>query len=635
MLQAIRSNVTSWIVKILFAMLVVSFAIWGIGDIFRGGGYESAVGDVGGRPITEMALSREFNREMRRLSPMFGGNMDVQQARRLGVLEQSLQLLVNNALYDIKADDAGIGVGDETIAESIRNNASFRNSLGSFDRGVFEAVIRQSGFDEATFVQLMRGDLTRGQLVSAVTVGAAPPDVLIDTLARYRGEKRLARTLFIPADDFQDIEPPAEDDLVAFHRENESRYMAPEYRAVTAVSMEPEDLAKDIPISDERVREEYDARLADYEVPERRRVQHILTSDEETAKKAHAAVSGGKDFFAVGAEIAGLDEQTMEIGWMGRDELGALFPELVDAAFSVEQNAVSAPVQSPVGWHVLRVPELEAGFTRTFNDVRDELRDALALDIAVDQLNDIIGDVEDTLGGGGTLEDAAETLNLPLVKTAAMDANGETPDGTRAPRRLYPAALREVIFELGAGEESPLTDTPTDGYIVIRVDGVTPTAVRPLADIRDQVDRDVRAERRMAAAKAEAESLTQRLADGATLAELAAERGAEVASPPAVTRDGTGADANLPRPLIAALFGLKEGGTTSAAANIDGRAGHIVARLEAIEEVGGGNSDGAEVRGQIGPRLADDILAQFRNGLAVRTDVSINMDAIDRLFPRQ
>ena len=188
MLQAIRKQTKSWLVGILFGLLILSFAIWGIGDIFRGGGRAIAVAEVGDVRISTVEFSRDFQRQIRQ----FGGRIDSELAHQLGFVDQVLARMVRRTLLDLGAARAGIAIGDDLVRAIIFATPAFHDESGRFDRSLFEQFLFQTGLIEEAYVALLRRDLARGQLTGAVTAGGIAPDRLVDALYRYRREQRVA-----------------------------------------------------------------------------------------------------------------------------------------------------------------------------------------------------------------------------------------------------------------------------------------------------------------------------------------------------------------------------------------------------------------------------------------------------------
>src|SRR5260370_32229010 len=185
---------------------------------------------------------------------------------------------------------------DDLIRNVINATPSFRGSDGRFDRSLFGAVLAANNLTEDQYVALLRHDIPRNDLLHAVTAGAAAPQPVVDVLYRYRNEKRTADIVALPTAGVPDVGQPSEDELKAFYEKHPDLFRAPEYRGFTLVSLDPSDIAKDIEIPEAKLKEEYDQRQAELQIPERRDVEQILAPSEEKAKEAEAALAAGKDW---------------------------------------------------------------------------------------------------------------------------------------------------------------------------------------------------------------------------------------------------------------------------------------------------------------------------------------------------
>ena len=306
MLQSIRTKTASWVVKILFALLVLSFAVWGVEDMFRGGSTSNIVITVEDVEIPAQQVSERLQSEIATLRQRFGQTITTEQARQLGLLDTVIDSMANDAVFLAFARDRGIAVTDEMVREAIAGEPAFRGPDGSFSRDQFVAALRSVGMTEEGYVQTMRRELMRQNVINATLASASAPDVLVDRLYRHRNEKRVADLIFVANSAMQDVAQPTEAELAEFHKSNERRYLAPEYRTVSFVTLTAEALAAETLIPDEELRREYEARAAGYATPETRDLSQMLFSDEEKAKQAATALAGGQDFAAVAQELAGM-----------------------------------------------------------------------------------------------------------------------------------------------------------------------------------------------------------------------------------------------------------------------------------------------------------------------------------------
>lgn len=625
MLTALRTKATSWILKIILGLIAISFAIWGIGDIFRVAPREQPVAEVGSMTILRDQFQSEYRRELNRLRDAFGGRLTAEQARQLGLPEQVLGQMVTRTLYAVHADRMGMTVPDDVVRQAILQEPAFRNSLGQFDRLRFEQILRQNELTEAGYVALLRRDLLRSQVADAVAAGAHVPQTLLERLYRHRAERRVAEVLVVPDASVETPASPDEATLAAFHEEHAERYQAPEYRTVTVIRISPDDLLDEIEVPEEELRAEYEARKSQFETPERRRLSQIVLPDEETARAAAGRLAEGADLAAVAAEAGG--SGPVDLGLVDRR---SILPELAEAAFATPLGQVSQPVESPLGWHILRVEAVEPGSTRAFEEVREELRRELARAEAVDDVIGLANQFEDSLAGGASVEEAAAALNLP-ASAVTTDPAGRTPAGEPAGLLAEQEALRALAFGMEPGAMSPLEATADGGYALLRLDEIRPAATRPLAEVRDQVLADWQAAERARLAAARAEAIAERVRGGADLRSVAEAEGLSVQTSQPFTRRGEGGGA-LVGELAAQLFAIPVGGVVTGR----GANGHLVAELAEIRPADPA-ADAAqleELRGLLRRSMTGDLLAQFGAALRQRIEVTTDAAVLESALPQ-
>jgi peptidyl-prolyl cis-trans isomerase D len=628
MLTALRSKSSKFVLKILFVILIASFAVWGIGDIFRSGGRTMSLIEVGPVTVTQTELQAEYQRQMVQLQSLYGSTFDAETARALGLVNRVVSDVVARSLLAVYTQQIGMRVTDDAVRQVIQGDATFRNDLGQFDRSRFEAWLDRNRMSEGDLVARLRGDIARNQLTASLITGVQAPQSLVGAVHDYRGEQRVAQTLRLAAADMPDVPAPTDAALEAFHLENVDRYQAPEYRALTILRLSPEDLAKEIRIADEEIAAAFESRRHEFDQPEKRHLDQIVFPDEAAAKAAAEKLAAGGDFVEIAREATG--GAPIDLGTVDKNGLAGSFAELADAAFATPAGQVSAPTMTVLGWHLVRVLSVEPARAATLAEHREAVAHDLALEQAHDSIVSIANQLEDELAGGAALEEVGDKLDLPLTKVEAVDATGKTPDGTQVEAVTREPGLASLAFETEAGALSPLSDSTDGGYYVLRVDGITPAATRPLAEVRDQVAIDWLAAERAKAAAEKAASVVEQLNGGTDIATLAAELGREVKTSLPVTRDGEDAAASLDPVAVETLFTLKQGEVATVADGDD----QVILRLTEIRAPadGGDPVATAELRDTLRRDLANDVVSQFMAALQQEVPVSVDQDAIDRLF---
>jgi len=632
MLVNLRKVAGTWVMGIFSFLIIVSFAVWGIGDIFRGR-TKNVVATVGDVEIGGQDLTREYRREIERLSNLTGRAIDSEEARRLNVAQRALDAIVSRTLYNLEGQRLGLAIGDDLLRRTIARTPAFQLTPGVFDPGLFASTLASSGLSEQRYITLLRNDLRRAQLVDSLTGPVVAPRFAAEAIYRFREERRTADFFVVEIASVGAVEEPDEAALAEFHKKNAPRYTAPEYRALTYIAITAEDLVDEIAVSDEELKAEYDDQRDALTVPEKRTIEQILLPTKEAAEAARKRLVEGGDFLAVAKEAAGMSADAVKLGTLARDELAGMIDQsAADDVFGLAAGETSAPVKSAFGWHIFRVTEIEPARTPTLDELRAKLTRAVALRKADDALYRLTNRLDDELGGGATLEEAAQRLDLPLGRVEGVSAAGAGPDGRQVEGLPRAPEFLSTAFSLASGDTSLVTEAKDGGYFVVRVDGVTPETLRPLAEVRDQVAADWRTARRGEIARERAAEAAKRINEGVEIAAIADEMGAELLASAAMRRDGNGAGRAFSPLVISDLFALDVGKAASGPTSTG--EGYVVARLSnvIVPDPTADKEAIAKLRESLRNGIASDVTIAYRRYLETRYPVTIDEAAVALMF---
>lgn len=626
MQSGFRRLLAKWTTIALFALLIASFALWGIGDIFRGGGGSTAVIQVGEAEITETEFARTFQREFNRVRQQLGGELDLETARNMGLVDQIVRQAITRKLFSRQAGEMGLVVGEPQIVQQIRRQPAFQNSLGQFDRRSFETALRRGGMSEAQYVELIRDDIQRQQLVEAATGALRVPDPLARALFSYRNERRVATYAAIPRDRFQ-VPDPNESALRSYYEEHGDAFMAPAHREITLIDIRVRAFTDEVKVDEDALRDAYEARKGQFGEPARRRLAQMIFDDRGTAATAAQRARGGADFDAVARELTG--EAAIDLGMNTREDL---LPALREPVFALDAGEVSAPIESALGWHVVKVSEVQEAVEPSFAAVRDELRRELARDKAVDSLVALANELDDSLAGGASLEQAADGLGLNVRHIPAVTRAGETPAGEPVADLPQQEAFLEAAFNTPEGQQSLLQETDAGGYFVLRVDGVTPPRRMPFEEVRGQVRERYLRDQRQGRARDLAARIAEAVEAGTPLAQAARTNGLEVATSRPLARSGNRDAAPAERAIAGRIFDVGPDAPVTAETDT----GMVVATLDEVQAPDP-SSRPAELRSlrqSLDSAMENDVLAQFAEALRQSHEVRVNQTRLDQIVNR-
>jgi peptidyl-prolyl cis-trans isomerase D len=621
MLQTMRHLAQSWIFKTLMLFLVISFSIWGIGDIFRGNPLQRTVAKSGKMSITVQVLDHAFEQALARARQMFGPDLTPEQARQMGLLDQTLDNLIEHADIEQDVDKLGIDVSDQTLLDQLAMRPQFRDKDGHFDKKLLRQMVANSGMSERGFLDTARKEMAQQQLFDALQSDGKIPQTIVDNIYRARGQKRILDVVTVKNASFTDIPAPDAEVLNAFYQQNAAKFVAPEYRGLTIAILSTDDLAKDITISDEDLKKEYDTRATELARPERRDLVQVVLQDEGAAKQlASAAKSGGN--LAAAAKSKGHDAVPLD-----QVDQKTLLPELAKSAFALQAGQVSEPIKSSLGWHVVQVKKIYAAGTPDFDSAKDQLRVTMKHDQAIESATRLVNQLDDQLAAGHALEDIADGMKLRLVKIPAVDANGKMPDGADPVELPDREDVLKAAFGQASGETSPVLDDRKGDYIVVRTDEVATAAVPPFDKIKDRVTAEWKAAEQAKRSEAEADQIVKAMRDGKPAASFAAQKGVEVRVSKPVSLLGD-TDADLPQTVLPQVFKMKKGEVV--AMPLPDR--QLILRLtDLVDADPAGNAAWSRVAGELQGQMPNELTDQYIKYLRVIFPVEIDRNLLDSL----
>ncbi|MCU0987373.1 MAG: peptidyl-prolyl cis-trans isomerase [Acetobacteraceae bacterium] len=622
MLSAMRGWLNSWVAKGLFGLLILSFAVWGIGDFVTGrGGVPTSVATVGGRDVSMAEATEAYRRELTALQRSFGAGFEPTAPLRQRIAEEAVNRLVTLTAIGEEASARGVAVTDEALREVVFAAQPFRGLDGRFNRVAFDSFLRNAGLTEARFLELLRGDVARQQVLTAVRAGAAAPLAIAAPIFSFQNETREAHVVEMPFIAAAAPPEPTDEQLRRFWENEQARFTAPEYRRFSMLTLTLEDVARDITPTEEQLRAAYDARSAEFNTAEAREIEQVVVADEAAARALAEAWRGGLDFAAISERAAAAGGTAVALGSLPAADLPD--PGLAAAAFSASPGAVTDPVRTVFGWHVLRVTAVTPGATRRFAEVREALSAEVARELAAERIYTIANRVEDSIAEGISLAEVARRHAIGFREIAAMDRDGTGPDGARIPLAPGGTQVIDAVFGAQAGSTSRLVEAEGANFFAIHLETITPPAVRPFETIRDAVRTAWEAAERRRAMETSAGAMLAAIQGGQSFEAAAAAQGWTARRIGPFLRSARGAGAPPP-PVLQAIFGLRPGDATMVEANN----AFIVLAIAAITTPEGTEERLRPLRENLAVGIADDLEAQFAQYIQGRAAATINPRAI-------
>lgn len=601
-------------------VLILSFAVWGIADIFKGFG-QSTLATIGGTEISTEQFRQIYTEKLQQLGRSFGRPLTMDQARAFGLDRQVLQQTIAEAALDEEARRMGLAQSDAEIMRMIYSDPNFKGVSGNFDPARFQATIRQFGFSEQRYIAEQRRVSLRRQIAGTISAGLEPPKVLIDALSRFQNEQRAIEYVKLDAAQAGTIDPPTPETLATYFDDHKTQFRAPEYRKISFVAVTPEEIGKWSEVSDEDATKVFEQRRDKLGTPERRQLSQIVFPNAEEAAAARGRIAGGMSFEDLAKE-RGLNPSDVDLGTIAKSAI--IDPAIADAAFSLPSGELSQPVPGRFGVALVKIGKIEPGATPSYDSVAATLKKEIATERARAKVADLYNKMEDERGGGASVVEAAQKLGLTPVTIDAVDRSGRLPDGQLVTN--VPPGLDVVsqAFNSDVGvDNDPIQFN--GGYVWYDVLGITPSRERKLDEVKDQIETKWREDQIASRLRTKATEMVQKLGQGGTLAAEAAAVGSKVETASGLRRDAS--PPGLPASAVTAAFrAAKDAAGQTAGA---GGSEWIVFRVTdiSVPPVDLASADVKKLKDTLQRGLTDEQVAQYVTKIEATIGTTINQAA--------
>lgn len=616
MRSSLQKGIGRIVLYFFVALLVVSFAVWGVAD-FLTGGSQQTLASVGSTQITPEAYQRAYQRQLANYSRQIGRQITTEEARAAGLPQQILDSLISRAALTETARKLGIGISEQGIRDDIMRDESFQDESGNFSRARFDQILNANDLTEPAYVEELRGEILRRQLLTPLAEGAVVPPILIESANRYQNEQRILTYFIIGEEAAGQIAEPAEDQLKSYFEERKSQFASPEYRKITVVTATPDKIRETITVTGEELQQAYEARIDDYRSPERRKIEQISFPSLEAAEKASAELAQGKDFLELARE-AGFSQSDIDLGTLTRNDMAD--PAIAEAAFALNKGEVSKPVKGMLTTAIVRVLEIFPSEEKSFSEVEDQVRKTVVDARVSRELSRLTNAFEDDHTAGMPLAEAAKKHGLEL-KEVTVDRQGRTPEGKEAPIEKATQVLFKEVFESDVGLENAPVRLEEGAYAWFEVQDIIPSRQKTFEEAREDVTKAWREDQLRTKLVELSQELQKRIEGGEPIADVAKSVNAETRDTKALKR--TDVEPGLPFSAIAQAFALPKGGV-NAVVGTD-RASRVIFQVKDV--IDPKPAEGMVLSGiqeQLKQSVAADNLSQFI--LAARTDLGAQVN---------
>ncbi len=637
MLDSMRRH-KAWL-KWSLALVVLAFIVFYIPDFLQTGDPSGAtpggaVARVDDRVISAADFTRVYNTQVQAYRSAYGGNLNTQLLKQLGLDRQILQQLIDEEAATAEAERLGLTASDAEVRERIVAMPVFQENGQFVGEARYKAVLRMQRppLTHQEFEENIRRSIVLDKLRVALTDWVTVSDQEVDQEYRRRNEKVKLQLLALTADRFREGVTAADAELAAYFDANKEEFRIGERRKVKYAVIDVQQVRERVTVTPQDAERFYNQNIEQYSTPEQVRARHILLKTEgkdEAAVRAAAervlaeVRAPGADFAALATKYSEDEASKARGGDLDFFSRGRMVPEFEQVAFVLEPGAVSDLVKTPFGFHVIQVTEKRAPATRPLDEVREQIVEQIKWERAQTQASDLAARLSGQIKTTADLERVAPANSLTVQESAPFTRDEPVPGLAPSPE------VSAAAFELEPGQASEALRTAS-GYALIAVTGREESRVPALDEVKEKVREAVVTQKAVAAARQKAAELAATLKGAADFEAAAKAAGFEAKTTDLVARGTALPDIGVSLPVENAVFGLAAGATSDV---ITTRSAAVVARVTERTDVTA--EQVAAARESLRAELLNERRARFFSSYMIkakqRMKISIDREVLQRL----
>ena len=514
-MQLFRKLAGNIFFKIILGMVALSFVLFGISGFILGSP-NSWVAKVGKTTIGINAFNKALQGDREAILASSKSEEAMKYLDSNQFKSDVLGRMVNRLMIETLHQEMGVEASRTLILEAVSKDLTFKNKDGKFDRELFKKFLAKNGLNEERYINEIANDITATMILQTMSMAAPLNNKIILDAENFQQEKRLADVVLISLNDVKETVNVSDEEAQKFFTDNKNKYDVPEMRKVSYIHFSKKDFAKDFAVSEEEVAAEYEKNKDSFLKPEARSFYHILFEKEEAAndflQKLDTAAKADKsklkgEFQKLAKDIQGKDLKAITLSQVLKKDF---ILELSDPTFKLALNEHSAPIKSPLGFHVFLLTEVAPARPYPLAEVKNSVKQRMSAEREEKIIHAKISEIDDMLLTTNSLAEVAQKFNLTVTPAVKISQSGQNENGEPVNETKGFDSFAENTFALKQGQASKIFYAKnSEGFYALQVEEVTEAHSQEFAEIKAQVVADLTTQKKLGAL----EDLAQKIGD--------------------------------------------------------------------------------------------------------------------------
>ncbi|MGY9050751.1 MAG: SurA N-terminal domain-containing protein [Alphaproteobacteria bacterium] len=622
MLNILRKSIAGPLAKIFIGLLVLSFAVWGIQDIFGNYG-NRVIATIDKIELTVENYIKEYNKQLSLISRSMGRQLSQEEALSIGVDREVLQNLIVEGLLRVETENLRLGVSESYIANKlISDNTFFRD--GKFNKDIYLQRISLAGYNEETFLEELIKTEKKLQLYNIISSGIKAPNIMVEAKNSYDNNERIVEYIVLPNKQF-DIKYPLESELKEYYENFQNNFIENETRDLEILTLNQKSVKELIKVNDKEINDYYKENINDYFSNEKREVYQFLFDNLTEAELAYKN-SYKKDISNLISEL-NYETDDIFIGNITKDKIAD--PVIANLAFSIEQNSYSQPTKGALGFAIIYINNITKEQTLPIEKVKIDIEEIILTNKSDDKIIELFDKIEDARAAGENLTSIASELSLNVntysaVNSSGLDNKGNPIDEIKDSKLIESIFSNEIDTEVDAIESEV-----ANSFAWLHITEINAPYIKAFNLVKKDLAELIINEEKMKQEKLHIKSILDKIQATNNINTVANELGVDVnASQPFSRKNPSKIFSN---DFIKIIFNSRINSTIAGKSPVNNQNIILTIKkdIKSIDKLDDNSKLTIETFEQ---QLNNDIFDNYINGLQNKYDITVNQDNLNQLF---
>ena len=464
MLRSLRNQTQSIFFKAFLFLLIIGFALWGVGDL-TGGLNQKPILSVDSKEVT----SEEIINELNRLRYTLPQRPSLQEAINNGMLKTVLDKYEQEILINAEASVLNLSVPLKITTTTIGNEKAFKDPLGKFSQTRFLKSLNSAGLSESKYIDSIHTEANYKQLSMPFSNNSLYSNKLIKKLINWQNETRDIDYVFFKNINKESIKQPQKSILREYYNNNKKLYEIPITRDVKYIEINPSIFNNQVKINDKDVKEIYESDKSKYITEEKRKFYQVITQDINKANSFIKNIKTGLDFVTIAKDNFNLTLNDIDIGFVKKSELPSI---VVKSLFQAKVKDLIGPIKTKFGYSTYKVISIQPEKIVTYKEAYAGIKEELLKELTLDFLYKKIDVIEDLIAEGNNLNEIIKsksigsTLSINRINNVSKNGiiysyNGENQFANKN------KVFLDGIWKTPLNQISDIIELPDDKYVLI------------------------------------------------------------------------------------------------------------------------------------------------------------------------